>query len=55
MSDIIDQSKTIKFYNAVSIILFMILAGLSGLLFLLGLIHWIAAVVIGVISLIGGL
>jgi regulator of protease activity HflC (stomatin/prohibitin superfamily) len=52
MSDIIDQSKTIKFYNAVSIIVFIILAGLSGLLFLLGLIHWIAAVVIGVISLI---
>jgi len=52
MSDIIDQSKTIKFYNAVSLIVFIILAGLSGLLFLLGLIHWIAAVVIGVISLI---
>ena len=33
MSSLIDQSKTIKWFNAVSLIVFVLLAALSGMLF----------------------
>ncbi len=52
MENIQDQSKTIKWFNTVSFILFIILETLWGVLFLMTVINWITAVVLGVISLV---
>ncbi len=52
MSQIADQSKSIKHFNAVSILVFLVLAALSGGLYLLGIVNWIIAVILVVISLV---
>lgn len=52
MEKIQDQSKIIKWFNAVSFILFIILAALWSILYLMTVINWVTAVVLGVISLV---
>lgn len=52
MEKIQDQSKIIKWFNAVSFILFIILAALWGILYLMTVINWVTAVALGVISLV---
>ncbi len=51
MSQITDQSKSIKYFNAVSILVFLVLATISGGLFLFGMVSWIIAVILVVVSL----
>ena len=52
MSQIAEQSKSIKYFNAVSIIVFLMLSVISGGLFLLGIVSWITAIILVAISLI---
>jgi len=52
MEKIQDQSKTINWLNTVSIVLFIILETLWGILVLMAVINWVTAVVLAVISLV---
>ncbi|MCK5311300.1 MAG: slipin family protein, partial [Desulfobacteraceae bacterium] len=52
MKEIQDQSKTINWLNTVSIVLFIILETLWGILVLMAVINWVTAVVLAVISLV---
>ena len=45
MEKIQDQSKAINWFNTVSFILFIILAALLGILYLMTVINWVTAVV----------
>ena len=51
MSQIAEQSKSIKYFNSVSILVFLVLAATSGGLFLLDIVSWIMAVILVMISL----
>lgn len=52
MEKILDQSKKIKWFNAVSLILFIILTAIWGILYLMEAINWVAFVTLGIISLV---
>jgi regulator of protease activity HflC (stomatin/prohibitin superfamily) len=52
MSEIAEQSKSIKYFNSVSILMFVLLAAISGGFFLLGYISGLTAVVFVVVSFI---
>ena len=46
-----DQLKTVKWFNAVSITIFIVLVALTGILYYTGIITWIVAIACAIISL----